>query len=139
MIVPAATARFGVSSDIDDTELWTNVTNKLNMALMLARANAHTRKPFKGVAAFYRALNQGAGGNEDSPVLYVSSSPWHLFGPLVEFLGVQGNAIVKNGGQESACGWCKDKWGLRGRSRRVCSLKGSPILTGRRPSAFSRR
>jgi len=22
------------------------------------------------------------------------------------------NAIVSNGGQESACGWCKDKWGL---------------------------
>jgi predicted 3-demethylubiquinone-9 3-methyltransferase (glyoxalase superfamily) len=22
------------------------------------------------------------------------------------------NAIVKNGGQESECGWCKDKWGL---------------------------
>src|SRR5438046_883489 len=22
------------------------------------------------------------------------------------------NAIVANGGQESACGWCKDKWGL---------------------------
>jgi 2-polyprenyl-6-hydroxyphenyl methylase/3-demethylubiquinone-9 3-methyltransferase len=22
------------------------------------------------------------------------------------------NAIVENGGQESACGWCKDKWGL---------------------------
>lgn len=22
------------------------------------------------------------------------------------------NAIVGNGGQESACGWCKDKWGL---------------------------
>ncbi len=22
------------------------------------------------------------------------------------------NAIVQNGGQESACGWCKDKWGL---------------------------
>jgi len=21
------------------------------------------------------------------------------------------NAIVNNGGQESACGWCKDKWG----------------------------
>ena len=21
------------------------------------------------------------------------------------------NAIVSNGGQESACGWCKDKWG----------------------------
>ena len=22
------------------------------------------------------------------------------------------NAIVSNGGQENACGWCKDKWGL---------------------------
>jgi predicted 3-demethylubiquinone-9 3-methyltransferase (glyoxalase superfamily) len=22
------------------------------------------------------------------------------------------NAIVRNGGQESACGWCKDRWGI---------------------------
>lgn len=22
------------------------------------------------------------------------------------------NAIVENGGEESACGWCKDKWGV---------------------------
>ena len=22
------------------------------------------------------------------------------------------NAIIGNGGQASACGWCKDKWGL---------------------------
>ena len=22
------------------------------------------------------------------------------------------NAIIGNGGQESACGWCKDKWGI---------------------------
>ena len=88
--VPAATARYGIISDIDDTVLWTNVTNKLNMALMLARTNAHTRKPFKGVAAFYRALRDGAGGNEDNPLFYVSSSPWHLFGFLVDFLRLQG-------------------------------------------------
>ena len=88
--VPAATARFGIISDIDDTVLWTNVTNKLNMALMLARTNAHTRKPFKGVAAFYRALRDGAGGHEDNPLFYVSSSPWHLFGFLVDFLRLQG-------------------------------------------------
>ncbi|MDB5792702.1 MAG: hypothetical protein JWQ80_2726 [Massilia sp.] len=87
--VPWASARFGIISDIDDTVLWTNVTNKFNMALMLARSNHHTRKPFKGVAAFYRALNEGAGGNEDNPLFYVSSSPWHLFGPLVDFLRVQ--------------------------------------------------
>ena len=24
------------------------------------------------------------------------------------------NAIVGNGGQESQCGWCKDKWGISG-------------------------
>ncbi len=89
VMVPASTARFGIISDIDDTVLWTNVTNKLNMALMLARSNPHTRKPFKGVAAFYRALVLGAGGNDGNPVFYVSSSPWHLFGPLVEFLRVQ--------------------------------------------------
>jgi predicted 3-demethylubiquinone-9 3-methyltransferase (glyoxalase superfamily) len=22
------------------------------------------------------------------------------------------NALVNNGGEESACGWCKDRWGL---------------------------
>jgi len=22
------------------------------------------------------------------------------------------NAIIRNGGQESACGWCKDRWGV---------------------------
>ncbi len=89
VMVPPRTARFGIISDIDDTVLWTNVTNKLNMALMLARSNAHTRKPFKGVAAFYRALREGAGGADDNPVFYVSSSPWHLFGPLVQFLRIQ--------------------------------------------------
>jgi predicted 3-demethylubiquinone-9 3-methyltransferase (glyoxalase superfamily) len=30
------------------------------------------------------------------------------------------NAIVGNGGQESACGWCKDKWGVSCKSRRAC-------------------
>jgi phosphatidate phosphatase APP1 len=36
VMVPAATARFGIISDIHDTVLWTNVTNKLNMAILLA-------------------------------------------------------------------------------------------------------
>jgi phosphatidate phosphatase APP1 len=90
VLVPPSSARFGVISDIDDTVLWTNVTNKLNMALMLARSNAHTRKPFKGVAGFYHALRDGAGGNEHNPIFYVSGSPWHLFGPLLEFLRLQG-------------------------------------------------
>jgi phosphatidate phosphatase APP1 len=89
ILVPSASARFGIISDIDDTILWTNVTNKINMMLMLARSNAHTRKPFKGVPAFYRALQSGLNGNEINPIFYVSSSPWHLFTPLIEFLQKQ--------------------------------------------------
>jgi phosphatidate phosphatase APP1 len=89
VLIPPASARFGVISDIDDTVLWTNVTNKLNMALMLARSNPFTRKPFQGVAALYRALHAGVGGAENNPVFYVSSSPWHLFDPLVEFMRLQ--------------------------------------------------
>ena len=30
------------------------------------------------------------------------------------------NAITGNDGQESACGWCKDRWGSPGRSRPAC-------------------
>ena len=26
------------------------------------------------------------------------------------------NAIIDNGGRESQCGWCKDRWGFPGRS-----------------------
>ncbi|MGV3741096.1 MAG: App1 family protein [Burkholderiaceae bacterium] len=89
VLVPPASAKFGVISDIDDTVLWTNVTNKFNMLRMLARSNAHTRKPFKGVAAFYRALHEGAAGKECNPFFYVSSSPWHLFEPLLDFLRMQ--------------------------------------------------
>ncbi|HEU4853031.1 MAG TPA: phosphatase domain-containing protein [Telluria sp.] len=90
VLVPPPGARYGVISDIDDTVLWSNVTNKLNMLRMLARSNAHTRKPFKGVAALYRAFHAGASGTERNPIFYVSSSPWHLYGTLTEFFQLQG-------------------------------------------------
>jgi phosphatidate phosphatase APP1 len=89
VLVPPASAKFGIVSDIDDTVLWSNVTNKIRMLKMLAISNAHTRKPFKGVSAFYRALHAGADGNEANPLFYVSSSPWHLYTPLVDFLRSQ--------------------------------------------------
>jgi phosphatidate phosphatase APP1 len=90
VLIPPATARFGVISDIDDTLLWSNVGNKLRMLKMLALSNAHTRKPFKGVTAFYCALQQGASGNENNPIFYVSSSPWNLYTSLVDFFNAQG-------------------------------------------------
>jgi len=85
VLVPSPRARFGVVSDIDDTVVWSNVGNKLKMVLALALSNARTRKPFPGVAAFYRALHAGV-----NPVFYVSKSPWNLYAPLAEFLEVQG-------------------------------------------------
>ena len=34
------------------------------------------------------------------------------------------NAIVGNGGAESACGWCKDKWGLNWQITPIALTKG---------------
>jgi len=84
VLVPPTRARFGVISDIDDTIVASHVTNKLKMILTVALSNARTRKPFPGVAAFYRALHAGV-----NPVFYVSKSPWNLYAPLVEYLEVQ--------------------------------------------------
>jgi hypothetical protein len=35
-----------------------------------------------------------------------------LAAELVRSQAGQRNAIVGNGGQESQCGWCKDRWGI---------------------------
>lgn len=88
VLVPPASAKFGIISDLDDTVIVTNVTNRLKMFLTVALLNEHTRLPFKGVAAFYQALQNGATGAENNPVFYVSSSPWNLYPPLTEFLRI---------------------------------------------------
>lgn len=45
------------------------------------------------------------------------------------------NAIVNNGGQESACGWCKDKWGL---SWQITPAALSDAITDPDPAAAKR-
>ena len=45
------------------------------------------------------------------------------------------NAIVKNGGQESQCGWCKDKWGL---SWQITPIALSQAWTDPDPAAAKR-
>lgn len=89
---PSATAmvaiprrpRFGVISDLDDTVLQTDVRNVLRMFREVLFGNAHTRVPFAGVGAFYRALHDAEGAA--NPIFYVSSSPWNLHDLLDEFL-----------------------------------------------------
>ena len=45
------------------------------------------------------------------------------------------NAIVGNGGQESACGWCKDKWGL---SWQITPIALTRAITDPDPAAAKR-
>lgn len=78
--VPGA-PRFGVISDLDDTVLKTDVQNIVRMGREVLFGNAHTRIPFPGVGAFYRALHNGV-----NPLFYVSSSPWNLHDLLSQFL-----------------------------------------------------
>jgi predicted 3-demethylubiquinone-9 3-methyltransferase (glyoxalase superfamily) len=45
------------------------------------------------------------------------------------------NAIVSHGGQESACGWCKDKWGL---SWQITPIALTQAITDPDPAAAKR-
>ena len=89
VLVPPPESRFGVVSDIDDTVIHTGATTPIRMARTVFLGNARTRAPFPGVAAFYRALQHGAGRTDFNPVFYVSSSPWNLYDLLTEFLTLQ--------------------------------------------------
>ena len=89
LLVPPPESAFGVISDLDDTVIRTDVTSTLRMIRNVFLHNAHTRMPFPGVAAFYRALQKGTGASPFNPVFYVSSSPWNLHDVLTEFLNVQ--------------------------------------------------
>jgi phosphatidate phosphatase APP1 len=89
VLTPAATARFGVVSDMDDTVLQSEVTSFLRAARIVLLENALTRLPFPGVAAFYRALERGATGADANPIFYVSSSPWNLYDVIDGFLEAQ--------------------------------------------------
>ncbi len=83
------TARFAVVSDLDDTVIQSHVTDFVRAARLVLLENARTRLPFHGVAAFYRALEQGSGGAEGNPIFYVSNSPWNLYDVIDDFLGAQ--------------------------------------------------
>ena len=45
------------------------------------------------------------------------------------------NAIVGNGGRESACGWCKDRWGV---SWQITPLALTRAITGPDPAVAKR-
>ncbi|MEP6507518.1 MAG: phosphatase domain-containing protein [Gemmatimonadales bacterium] len=85
----SSTTKFGVISDIDDTVIQSRVSSFIQAARTVMLGNARTRLPFPGVAAFYRALRDGADGREQNPIFYVSSSPWNIYDVISEFMDLQ--------------------------------------------------
>lgn len=81
-------AEFGVISDIDDTVVHTGVSSRLKMFFTVLLKNARTRLPLKGVAKFYKALQQGSSGQGCNPLFYVSSSPWNMYDLFREFFQI---------------------------------------------------
>ncbi len=81
--------QFGVISDVDDTILISKATNMYKKLLLMFLKNARTRMPFEGVAAFYKALQEGVDGSYFNPIFYVSSSSWNLYDLLVDFCEVR--------------------------------------------------
>lgn len=88
ILLPPARAQFGVISDIDDTVIHTGATNFFRMARVVMLGNAYTRLAFKGVAAFYQALQLGCPGDRQNPIFYVTSSPWNIFDVICEVFRV---------------------------------------------------
>jgi phosphatidate phosphatase APP1 len=88
-LTPPASAAYGVISDMDDTVLQSHVADFIRAARMVLLENARTRLPFPGVAAFYRALQNGHSGGAGNPIFYVSSSPWNLYEMIADFLEAQ--------------------------------------------------
>ncbi|PMR73925.1 App1 family protein [Billgrantia endophytica] len=83
--IPPADTDLLVISDIDDTVMYTGVTDKLRMLYRLFVRQAHQRAAFPGVAAFYQALYVGKSGEARRPILYVSRGPWSIYEMLEEF------------------------------------------------------
>lgn len=85
ILIPGTDAEFGVVSDVDDTILVSHATQALRKLWLMLWRNSRTRKPFPGVAAFYRALHVGQDGKQSNPFFYVSSSEWNLYDLLEDF------------------------------------------------------
>ncbi|MEP2296737.1 phosphatase domain-containing protein [Algoriphagus sp.] len=88
VFLPVGQIDYGIISDVDDTIIPTGAMRMTEMLKTTFVKNAHTRVPFPGVSAFYKALQKGSDGIESNPFFYVSSSPWNLYDFLHELLQI---------------------------------------------------
>lgn len=77
---------FGIISDIDDTVLVSNATNKIRLIYNTIFKKTSDRLAFDGAADWYNQLVCGPKNNDSNPIFYVSSSHWNLYDLLMLFL-----------------------------------------------------
>ena len=85
ILLQSPDSSYGLISDLDDTVIVSQATNFLEKSRILLLNNERTRKPFEGVAAFYRALQKGKDEQRNNPIFYVSSSSWNLYDMFKNF------------------------------------------------------
>ena len=90
VLVPPSAAGFAVVSDVDDTIVRTGATSLLRNLRTTLLTSVEGRVAFKGIGAFYRALERGGGAEVVNPIFYVSSSPWNLYDLLERFIELNG-------------------------------------------------
>ena len=86
VLIVSKAAEFGVISDIDDTVVYTAAQDLFKMIRIAYLGNAHSRRPFAGVEAFYQALQQP--NEKGNPIFYVSSSPWNMYDLFDKFMNL---------------------------------------------------
>ena len=86
-LVPSAEAGHAVISDIDDTILRSDITDRSRMLAWTLFHNFHSREMLPGAAQLYTDIAAVSGPN---PVFYVSNSPWNLYSTIRDFLDDRG-------------------------------------------------
>ena len=89
-LVPKASARFGIISDIDDTVIRTGINAPLQNIRTVVESDPEARVAFAGLAPLYRALQREGNEEEANPVFYVSSGSWKLYDLIVRFKELNG-------------------------------------------------
>lgn len=90
VIQPKQDRSFGVVSDIDDTIVKSDVTDKSKALKNLLLNNEHSSTAFPGMAVLYQILDKRSDGAVDGDVTYLSGSPIGLANRLENFLTVKG-------------------------------------------------
>lgn len=93
VLVPRKDAEFLVVSDLDDTVIRTNATDRLTQIRLMLSRSAREHTPMPGASALYRELQCGADGSGENPFFYISMSGWGLYDLFTEFLDHHGMPI----------------------------------------------